>query len=153
MPCRSKTRCYGAWRRFVSCVRSAILSPHRASVALPPISAPAHPQNKHRRAPVRCGRARQNMRDRSSTDQGDGKRRAGVVTLCSDAEANPVMPVPDPSPDVGRRLRCLFSVTIGGTISVLVPAATAILRTAIIGRGVIAPLFESVIAIIPVALR
>jgi hypothetical protein len=69
-----------------------------------------------------------------------------------------VMPVPDPSPDTGRRrewrrFRCLFCVTVGGTITVLVPTAAAILWTATVGRSVIAPLFETVIAIVPIALR
>jgi hypothetical protein len=69
-----------------------------------------------------------------------------------------VMPVPDPSPDAGQWRdwcagRCLFRVTIGGTISVLVSPAAAILRTATIRRSVIAPLFETVIVIVPVALR
>ena len=66
------------------------------------------------------------------------------------------MPIPDPSPDAGRRrdwCGCLFRVTIGGTISVLVSAAAAILRTATIRRSVITPLFETVIAIVPIALR
>src|SRR5579859_1296485 len=76
--------------------------------------------------------------------------------LCSYAGAKPVSPVPDPSPDAGPRwwgLRCLFCVALGRTISVLVTAAAAILRTTTIGRSVIAPLFETVIAIVPVALR
>jgi hypothetical protein len=69
-----------------------------------------------------------------------------------------VMPVPDPSPDAGRwcewwRFRCLFCVTVGGTITVLVATAAAILRTATIGRSVIASLFETVIAKVPIALR
>jgi hypothetical protein len=68
-----------------------------------------------------------------------------------------VMPVPDPLPDTGRRrewwFRRLFCVTVGGTITVLVPTAAAILWTAIVGRSVIAPLFETVIAIVPIALR
>jgi hypothetical protein len=69
-----------------------------------------------------------------------------------------VMPVPDPSPDAGRRREwwrfgCLFCVTVGGTITVLVATAAAILRTGIIRRAVIAPLFETVIATVPIALR
>jgi hypothetical protein len=67
----------------------------------------------------------------------DGQRSPGSPPsrrLCSDAGANPRMPVPHP----------LFSVTIGGTISVLVAAAAAILRTATIRRAVIASLFETV---------
>src|SRR5690242_15713095 len=73
----------------------------------------------------------------------------------SDAGANPAIPVPHPSPNAGRRwkLRRLFSVTVGGTVPVLVAAAAAILRTTTIRRSVIAPLFESVVAIVPIALR
>jgi len=66
------------------------------------------------------------------------------------------MPVPDPSPDAGRcdwLGRCLFSVTIGGAVTVLVSAAAAILRTPTIGRAVIAPLFEIALTIGPTALR
>jgi len=66
------------------------------------------------------------------------------------------MPVPDPSPDAGRcdwLGRCLFPVTIGGTVTVLVSAAAAILRTPTIGRSVIAPLFEIALTIGPTALR
>jgi hypothetical protein len=102
-------------------------------------------------------------------DQGGGKRRAGIVAdqfqyrqftvrhLCSDAGANPVMSIPNPPPDAGqwrgRDARCLFCVTISRTISVLVAATAAVLRTAIIRRAVVAPLFETVIAIVPIALR
>jgi hypothetical protein len=66
-----------------------------------------------------------------------------------------VMPVPDPSPDAGRRHEWwrFGCVTVGGTITVLVATAAAILRTGIIRRAVIAPLFETVIATVPVALR
>jgi hypothetical protein len=70
-----------------------------------------------------------------------------------------VVPVPDPSPDAGRRRdwkrpgRCLFRVTIGGTVSVLVAAATAIFRTATVWRSVIAPQFETAVSIVPTALR
>jgi len=67
------------------------------------------------------------------------------------------MAVPDPSPDAGRRRqrpgRCLLRVTIGGTISVLVTSATAILRTIPIRRSVIAPLFETAVNIVPTVLR
>ena len=66
------------------------------------------------------------------------------------------MSVPDPSPDAGRcdwLGRCLFSVTIGGAVTVLVSAAAAILRTPTIGRAVIAPLFEIALTIGPTALR
>ena len=69
-----------------------------------------------------------------------------------------MMPLPDPLPDTvrrreWRRFRCLFSVTVGGTITVLIPTAAAILWTATVGSSVIAPLFETVIAIVPIALR
>ena len=66
------------------------------------------------------------------------------------------MSVPDPSPDAGWcdwLGRCLFSVTIGGAVTVLVSAAAAILRTPTIGRAVIAPLFEIALTIGPTALR
>jgi hypothetical protein len=69
------------------------------------------------------------------------------------------MPVPDPSPDAGRRRdwkrpgRRLFRITIGRTVSVLVSAAAAIFRTATIRRPVIAPQFKTAVAIVPTALR
>src|SRR5215471_2068345 len=66
------------------------------------------------------------------------------------------MPVPHPSPDARRRRkwrRRLFRVTIGGTVSVLVAAATAIFRTATVWRSVIAPQFETAVSIVPTALR
>jgi hypothetical protein len=70
-----------------------------------------------------------------------------------------VMPIPDPSPDAGRRRdwkwprRCLFRVTVGGPVSVLVPAAAASFGTATVWRSVIAPQFETAVAIVPTALR
>jgi hypothetical protein len=70
-----------------------------------------------------------------------------------------MMPVPDPSPDAGRRRdrkrpgRCLFRVTIGRAVSVLVSAATAIFRAATVWRSVIAPEFETAVSIVPTALR
>jgi hypothetical protein len=47
--------------------------------------------------------------------------------------------------------RRLTGVTVGGTVSVLVPAATAILGTAIIGRSVVAPFFQATTAVGPIA--
>jgi len=43
---------------------------------------PAHPRNRHRRAPDRCGRARQNMRVVPRRQWG-GKRRAGIAKFLS----------------------------------------------------------------------
>ena len=94
------------------------------------------------------------LQSNAASGPGDTLRR---VCLCLDARVNPVMAVPDPSPDAGRRRqrpgRCLLRVTIGGTISVLVTSATAILRTIPIRRSVIAPLFETAVNIVPTVLR
>ena len=49
--------------------------------------------------------------------------------------------------------RRLTGVAIGGTVSVLVPAATAILGTATIGRSVVAPSFQATTAVGPIGLR
>ena len=79
-----------------------------------------------------------------------------IRALRSDTGANPVMPVPHPSPDARRRRkwrRRLFRVTIGGTIPVLVSSSAAPIRTTTIRRSVIAPLFENAVAIGQTALR
>jgi len=52
------------------------VSPRLALIILPPICAPAHPRNRHRRALVRCCRARRSRRlvPRQTTATGNGGR-------------------------------------------------------------------------------
>jgi hypothetical protein len=80
----------------------------------------------------------------------------GAEPFASDTGANPVMPIPHPSPDARRRRkrrRRLFRVTIGGTIPILVSSSAAPIRTTAIRRSVVAPLFENAVAIVQTALR
>src|SRR5215469_907288 len=53
-----------------------------------------------------------------------------------------------------RRGRRLFGEAVGGTVSVLIPAATGIkLGTATIGRSVVAPFFQATTGVGPTGLR
>ena len=68
----------GSIARAVSRYLGKSFAPHRGSIILPPISAPAHPRNRHRQA-ADCRWSRTTKHAScSSTDQGGGKRRAGI---------------------------------------------------------------------------
>jgi len=57
---------------------ATIRRPHRASAVWPLIAAPAHPQNRHRRAPASWSRTTKQA-SCSSTVHGGGKRRAIIA--------------------------------------------------------------------------
>src|SRR6516165_5832332 len=62
-------------------------------------------------------------------------------------------PCADPACPWVNTARRLTGVAIGGTVSVLITAAAAILGTATIGRSVVAPFFQATRAVGPIGLR